>query len=68
MTGHRALAPATLIDRLTSLPPGVTRLRLGEFPVRGKKRPLELDALEAEGATDPAGRDPSIWSETAGLA
>ena len=66
MTGHRALAPATLIDRLTSLPP--MRQRLGEFPVRGKKRPLELDALEAEAATDPAGREPSIWSETAGLA
>jgi hypothetical protein len=62
LTGHRALAPATLIDRLTSLPPGVMRQRLGEFPVRGKKRPLELDALELEAAT------PSIWSETAGLA
>jgi len=48
LTGHRALASATLIDRLTSLPPGVTRLRLGEFPVRGKKRPLELDALGLE--------------------
>jgi len=48
LTGHRALAPATLIDRLTSLPPGVMRQRLGEFPVRGKKRPLELDALELE--------------------
>ena len=46
MTGHRALAPATLIDRLTSLPP--MRQRLGEFPVRGKKRPLELDALGLE--------------------
>ena len=46
-TGHRALASATLLERLGALPSGVARLRLGEFPVRGKERPLELDALEA---------------------
>ena len=51
-TGHRALASATLIERLTALPPGVARLRLGEFPVRGKERPLELDALEADGGAE----------------
>jgi adenylate cyclase len=53
-TGHRALASATLIERLTALPPGVARLRLGEFPVRGKERPLELDALEADGGAEAA--------------
>jgi adenylate cyclase len=53
-TGYRALASATLIERLAALPPGVARLRLGEFPVRGKARPLELDALEAGVAADAA--------------
>ncbi len=46
-TGNRTLASATLVERLAALPPGVTRLRLGEFPVRGKERPLELAVLEA---------------------
>ena len=50
LTGHRTLASATLIERLGALPPGVTRQRLGEFPVRGKERPLELEALEARPA------------------
>jgi hypothetical protein len=43
------LASAALIERLATLPPGVTRRRLGEFPVRGKERRLELDVLEPEG-------------------
>jgi class 3 adenylate cyclase len=47
-TYNRVLASAALIERLTALPPGVTRRRLGELPVRGKERPLELDVLEAE--------------------
>jgi adenylate cyclase len=48
-TNNRVLASAALIERLATLPPGVTRRRLGEFPVRGKERRLELDVLEAEG-------------------
>ena len=39
------LASAALIERLATLPTGVTRRRLGEFPVRGKERRLELDVL-----------------------
>jgi adenylate cyclase len=45
-TDNRVLASATLIDRLAALPPGVLRLRLGELPMRGKERPLELYVLE----------------------
>ena len=43
------LASAALIERLATLPPGVTRRRLGQLPVRGKERRLELDVLELEG-------------------
>jgi adenylate cyclase len=49
-TDNRVLASAVLLERLAKLPPGVIRRRLGEFPVRGKERPLELDALELEKA------------------
>ena len=48
-TDNRVLASAALIGRLATLPPGVTRRRLGEFPVRGKEHRLELDVLEPEG-------------------
>ena len=51
-TDNRVLASAALIERLATLPPGVTRHRLGEFPVRGKERRLELDVLEAEGPAE----------------
>jgi class 3 adenylate cyclase len=44
---ERVLASAGLIDRLASLPPRVARRRLGELPMRGKARPLELFVLEA---------------------
>lgn len=70
-TGNRVIASAALIERLAALPLGVARRRLGEFPVRGKERPLELDALEAEAAPDrTAGarrRDRSILSEASRL-
>ena len=46
-TDNRVLASAALIERLTTLPPGITRRRLGVLPVRGKERQLELDVLEA---------------------
>jgi adenylate cyclase len=49
-TDNRVLASAALIERLAALPPGVTSRRLGELPMRGKERPLELDVLEAEAA------------------
>jgi adenylate cyclase len=47
-TDNRVLASAALIDRLAALPRGVMRRRLGELPIRGKERPMELWALEAE--------------------
>ena len=47
-TNQRVLASAALLDRLAALPPGVTRRRLGEIAVRGKERPLDLHALEAD--------------------
>ncbi len=47
-TGARALASAALMERVAALPPGVTRRRLGETPMRGKQRPLELFALEPQ--------------------
>jgi adenylate cyclase len=47
-TDNRVLASAALIDRLAALPTRITRRRLGELPMRGKERPLELDMLEAE--------------------
>ena len=46
-TDHRVLASAALLDRLAALPPGVSRQRLGELPIRGKERPMELCVLEA---------------------
>jgi adenylate cyclase len=47
LTDNRVLASAALIERLAGLPPHITRRRLGELPMRGKERPLELDVLEA---------------------
>jgi adenylate cyclase len=45
-TDNRMLASAVVIDRLGALPPRVTRRRLGELPMRGKERPMELDVLD----------------------
>jgi len=49
-TDNRLLVSAALIKRLVTLPPDVTRRRLGELPLRGKERRLELDVLETEKA------------------
>ena len=46
-TDNRVLASAALLDRLDALPAGVMRRRLGELPMRGKERALELYVLEA---------------------
>jgi adenylate cyclase len=45
-TDNRVLASADLLERLGALPPRVARRRLGELPMRGKERPLDLDVLE----------------------
>jgi adenylate cyclase len=52
-TGCRVLASATLLERLTALPPGVAARALGSLPMRGKDRALELYALETSGAPRP---------------
>ena len=52
-TGCRVLASATLLERLTALPPGVAARALGPLPMRGKDRALELYALETNGAPRP---------------
>ena len=56
-TDNRVLASANLVERLSALPPGVTRRRLGELPIRGKERPLELDVLEAGAGRARRSRD-----------
>ena len=45
-TDNRVLASADLLERLAALPPRVARRRLGELPMRGKERSLDLDVLE----------------------
>ena len=46
-TDNRVLASSALLDRLATLPPGVTQRRLGALEMRGKERALELHVLEA---------------------
>ncbi len=48
-TDNRVLASSALLDRLATLPPGVTQRRLGALEMRGKERALELHVLEAGG-------------------
>ena len=55
-TDNRVLASAALIERIAALPPGVIRRKLGELPMRGRERPLELDVLEAEAGAAPPDR------------
>jgi adenylate cyclase len=45
-TGCRVLASAALIERIGALPVGVTGRSLGPLPMRGKKQPIPLYALE----------------------
>ncbi|MFZ0204820.1 MAG: adenylate/guanylate cyclase domain-containing protein [Roseiarcus sp.] len=52
-TGCRVLASATLLERLTALPPGVAARALGPLPMRGKDRAVELYALETIGVQHP---------------
>jgi adenylate cyclase len=54
VTDNRVLASADLLEHLAALPPRVARRRLGELPIRGKERPLELDVLEAARISAPA--------------
>jgi adenylate cyclase len=56
VTDNRVLASATLLDRLATLPAGVTRDRLGELPMRGKERALEIYVLKAGATAAPASR------------
>jgi adenylate cyclase len=57
-TDNRVLASAVLLERLDALPRGVTRRRLGDLPMRGKERPLEVDVLEGGEEAPPRPPDP----------
>jgi adenylate cyclase len=59
-TGARVLASAALMERVAALPPGVSRRRLGELPMRGKARPLELFVLEAHADGNKMGRGEGV--------
>jgi adenylate cyclase len=50
--GCAVLASATLVERLSELPPGVTARALGPLPMRGKEQALELYALESGAYVD----------------
>ena len=54
-TGHRVLASAALVDRLSALPPGVTKRPVGELRLRGKQNEIALYALTAAAATRASG-------------
>jgi adenylate cyclase len=63
-TGCAVLASATLLERLTGLPPGVAARALGPLPMRGKERALELYALAAADAVaDRVGSDLSALAK-----
>jgi hypothetical protein len=53
-TGHRVLASAALLDRLSALPPGVAKRSIGRLRLRGKASEIELYALAAAAATTRA--------------
>jgi adenylate cyclase len=63
-TGCPVLASATLLERLSALPPGVTARALGPLPMRGKERAVELYALETGGAQHPRPTDCKSFSST----
>ncbi|HXL66118.1 MAG TPA: hypothetical protein VN938_13775, partial [Xanthobacteraceae bacterium] len=49
-TNCPVLASATLLERLSRLPPGVTARALGPLLMRGKERAVKLCALEKRGS------------------
>jgi adenylate cyclase len=51
-TGCRVLASAALIERIGTLPAGVTRRSLGPLPMRGKEQPIALYALKTMDGTE----------------
>ncbi len=54
-TGCRVLASAALLERLATLPAGVTRRALGPLAIRGKEAAIQICALEmAAGAREQA--------------
>ena len=63
-TGCAVLASATLLERLSGLPPGVTARALGPLPMRGKERAVELCALETPGAQRPRPTDCKSFSSS----
>jgi len=49
-TGHRVLASAALVDRLSALPPGIAKRSIGPLHLRGKDSEIGLYALTAAAA------------------
>lgn len=63
-TGHRVLASAALLDRLSALPPGVEKRSIGQLRFRGKESEIEIYALAAA-ATPPSGKVTALPSRSA---
>jgi adenylate cyclase len=51
--GEAVIVSAALLQQLT-IPPGIAARALGPIQLRGKKSPIELFALEAAAACQPA--------------
>jgi adenylate cyclase len=59
-TGHRVLASAALLDRLSGLPPGIAMRSIGSLRLRGKENAIELYALATATATGCARDDIAV--------
>ena len=64
-TGHRVLASAALVDRLSAMPPGVAKRSIGRLRLRGKENEIALYALAAA-ATTRAGGEVTARSSRSG--
>jgi len=63
-TGHRVLASAALVDRLSPLPTGVTKRPIGQLRLRGKQNAIALYALAAAAATRGGGEVTALSSRS----
>ena len=52
-TGHRVLASAELVHRISALPSGIAERSIGRPRLRGKEREIELHALAPKGEIHP---------------
>jgi adenylate cyclase len=65
-TGHRVLASAALVDRLSAMPPGVAKRSIGPLRLRGKENEIALYALAAAARTTRAGGEVTARSSRSG--